>query len=323
MNVKYTDEYCYLGLVLNKSSSLKTAQTTKAMRTFFGLKGTVNKSKISFRVQTILFDSLIKPIALYGAPIWLLTSSIIKNISSLIINNRLVNSHTFKFTNRVNQMPCEKVHLSFLKWSLGVHRKASNIGTWGESGRYPLLYQSIKLTLKYYQRIDNIKTASIFKAALQEQKIMNLFWYKNIKILLKLDNLYHMDDDSAFKYLHQEIDTTTDSSQHSNHINNSQLNKFKHLKPINPISCKKYRIESILKSLKDHFKSIWEQENKDSAKLFLFYNKIKLGFEKEPYLDFVKNAKSRYCTTRLRISISAHNLEIEYAEDTKYSAGTT
>ena len=66
-------------------------------------------------------------------------------------------------------MPCEKVHLSFLKWSLGVeHRKASNIGTWGESGRYPLLYQSIKLTLKYYQRIDNIKTASIVKAALQE-----------------------------------------------------------------------------------------------------------------------------------------------------------
>ena len=285
MNVKYTDEYCYLGLVLNKSGSLKTAQTTlktKAMRAFFGLKGTVNKSKISFRAQTTLFDSLIKPITLYGAPIWLPTFSIIKNTSSLIINNRLVNSHTFKFTNRVSQMPCEKVHLSFSKWSLGVHRKASNIGTWGESGRYPLLYQSIKLTLKYYQRIDNMKTASIVKAALQEQKIMNLSWYKNIKTLLKLDNLYHMDHVSAFKYLHQETDITTDSSQHSNHINNSQLNKYKHLKPINPISCKKYRIEPIMKSLKDHFKSIWEQEKKDSAKLFLFYNNIKLHFKKEP-----------------------------------------
>ena len=95
MNVKYTDEYCYLGLVLNKSGSLKTAQTTlktKSMRTLFGLKGTVNKSKISLRAQTTLFDSLIKPIALYGAPIWLPTSSIITNISSLIIDNRLVNS---------------------------------------------------------------------------------------------------------------------------------------------------------------------------------------------------------------------------------------
>ena len=60
MNVKYTDEYCYLGLVFKKSGNLKTAQTTlktKAMRAFFGLKGTVNKSKISFRAQTTLFDS--------------------------------------------------------------------------------------------------------------------------------------------------------------------------------------------------------------------------------------------------------------------------
>ena len=80
-----------------------------------------------------------------------------------------------------------------------------------------------------------------------------------------------------------------------------------------------------MKSLKDHFKSIWEQEKRktwpsarddrvsclqDSAKLFLFYNKIKLGFEREPHLYFVKNAKSRYCTTRF--SIRAHNLEIEY-----------
>ena len=145
---------------------------------------------------------------------------------------------------------------------------------------------------------------------MQEQNIMNLSWYKNIKTLLKLDNLYHMDHVSAFKHLHQEKDITTDSSQHSNHINNSQLNKYKHLKPINPISCKKYRIEPIMKSLKDHSKSIWKQEKEDSAKLFLFYNKIKLDFEKEPYLDFVKNAKSRYCTTRLKIS--AHNLEIEY-----------
>ena len=140
---------------------------------------------------------------------------------------------------------------------------------------------------------------------------MNLSWYKNIKTLLKLDNLYHMDHVSAFKYLHQEKDITTDSSQHSNHLNNSQLNKYKHLKPINPISCKKYRIEPNMKSLKDHFQSVWNKKRKTPPSYF-FYNKIQLGFEKKPYLDFVKNAtaKSRYCTTRLRIS--AYNLEIEY-----------
>ena len=31
-------------------------------------------------------------------------------------------------------------------------------------------------------------------------------------------------------------------------------------------------------------------KGKSSAKLFLFYSKIKLGFEKEACLDFVKNA---------------------------------
>ena len=97
-----------------------------------------------------------------------------------------------------------------------------------------------------------------------------------------------MDHVAAFKYLHKKK-----VSLLIVHSNNSQLNKYKHLKPINPISCKKYRIEPIMKSLKDHFKSMWEQKKKDSAKLFLFYDKIKLGFEKEPYLDFVKRAQPR------------------------------
>ena len=110
LNVEYTNEYCYLGLILNQSGSLKTAQTTlktKAMRAFFGLKGTVNKSKISFRAQTILFDSL-----MINQTNWSLRSpNMVANFfhheKYFIINNRLVNSDTFKFTNRVSQMPCE------------------------------------------------------------------------------------------------------------------------------------------------------------------------------------------------------------------------
>jgi hypothetical protein len=43
---------------------------TKAMRALFGLKRVLIRSKVSFKALTTLFDSLIKPIALYGAPIW-------------------------------------------------------------------------------------------------------------------------------------------------------------------------------------------------------------------------------------------------------------
>ena len=82
--------------------------------------------------------------------------------------------------------------LSYLKWALGVHRKASNIGVWGESGRNPLIYQSIRLTLNYFQRILSANPDSLVLAALREQKSMKLPWYNNIKPLLKVDEIYSL-----------------------------------------------------------------------------------------------------------------------------------
>ena len=67
------ETYFYLGIVLHSAGKLRTAQSTfktKAMIAFFGLKRTVIRSKLSFKSLAILFDSLIKPIVLYGAPIW-------------------------------------------------------------------------------------------------------------------------------------------------------------------------------------------------------------------------------------------------------------
>ena len=66
-------EYCYLGIIIETTGSLKSFQATlktKAMRTFFGSKRTINRAKTMFRAKSTLFDSLIKPILLYGAPIW-------------------------------------------------------------------------------------------------------------------------------------------------------------------------------------------------------------------------------------------------------------
>jgi hypothetical protein len=36
----------------------------------------------------------------------------------------------------------KKFHLKFIKWSLSVQYKASNTGSWGESGRHPLFYEA-------------------------------------------------------------------------------------------------------------------------------------------------------------------------------------
>ena len=163
------------------------------MRAFFGLKRTINRSKLSFRALSTLFDSLIKPIVLYGAPLWTPNSSIIKSLVTAIQSQ----SHR-NILKKLNRLPSEKIHLSFLKWALGVHRKASNVGTWGESGRFPLIYQCIKSTLNYYDRINKMEPNTFVHAALMEQRRLKLTWYKIFEYLVKLDELYNSDHVTAF-----------------------------------------------------------------------------------------------------------------------------
>ena len=311
--IENVDSYCYLGIVLHKSGSLKTATLNlrnKAMRSLYGLKRTVNKSKLSFRALTTLFDSLIKPIILYGAPIWTPTSSIIKNLSSAILSQP---QNLHNIIPKINRVPSERLHQHFLKWALGLHRKASNIGAWGESGRYPLAYQSIKLTLNYYQRLTKLSHDKFVYAALQEQKLLNLPWYKNIESLTKIDQIFNQDHVTAFQ-------TKTQSNKNQtapiipmtppNYSKSSQdlLKELSSLRSTKPLPSKQFRPTHVLKCLREHFKNCWEYEKSKSPKLN-FYHSTKSIFEKEPYLDVINNAASRYRITRLRIS--AHDLEIE------------
>ena len=182
------DSYCYLGIDLHKSGELRSAEDSlksKAMRAFFGLKRTIIRSKISFKASSTLFDSLIKPIVLYGAPIFTQTSAITKTIVSNIKNNK---PFTKNFLPKVSRSSSEKVHLSFLKWALGVHRKSSNVGVWGETGRYPLVYQAIRLTLNFYKRLQNLPENTFAKAALLDQKAYRLPWFNNIERLSNSPN---------------------------------------------------------------------------------------------------------------------------------------
>ena len=75
-SIKEVESYCYLGVEIHNSGSFSVARTQlkkKAMRALYSMKNTVNKSKLSTRSLTTLFDSLIKPIVLHGAPIYTLT----------------------------------------------------------------------------------------------------------------------------------------------------------------------------------------------------------------------------------------------------------
>ena len=44
----------------------------------------------------------------------------------------------------------EMSHLRYIKWLLGVHKKTSNVGAWGDSGRPPILFDITRQVLEYY-----------------------------------------------------------------------------------------------------------------------------------------------------------------------------
>ena len=312
--LQIVNKYCYLGIVLDKNGSVITAQNdlkTKAMRAFFGLKRSVMRSKLSFKAICTLFDSLIKPILLYGAPIWTPNSSVNKAIIKILQSGSETSGNLLKTVSRSIQ---EKVHISFLKWSLGVHRKSSNVGVWGETGRFPLIYQSIRLTLNYFKRISMLNPDSLVSAALREQKSMKLPWYRNIKPLLKLDNIYSLDHVTASKITRSNKSPSDELSQ--NDRINLNLHKLpsdhhsilSHTHLAYPLKSKKFRVAKIIEALQNNFVKNWEHQKSTSSKLS-YYHSVKSNFCRENYLDIVKGYSRRQSTTQLRIS--AHDYEIE------------
>ena len=311
--IEVVESYCYLGIILHHSGSFTMAQAslkTKAMRALFGLKRVLIRSKVSFKALTTLFDSLIKPIALYGAPIWAPHSTI---WNSIVKSFEGENNECNGLLKKISGSLQEKLQLSFLKWALGLHRKASNIGVWGESGRLPLIFQSIRLSLNYFKRLENLEPNSFVSAALREQKQLNLPWYARLKSLLKLDEIYSLNHVTAFQVMNPK-------SKIIDHNKNSTANNCKKIEPkiidlplsdkkiMKPVKSKKFRTWRIVELLNEKFKKCWDHQKSTSPKL-TFYNSIKSSFGREPYLDYCKGFSRRYCTTQLRIS--AHDLQIE------------
>jgi hypothetical protein len=71
-----------------------------------------------------IFDSIISPILLYNSEVW---GAYLKNDF-----------------NKWDKLPTEKIHLRFCKIYLGVGKKATNIASRGELGKFPLLINIYK-----------------------------------------------------------------------------------------------------------------------------------------------------------------------------------
>ena len=159
--IKNTDKYCYLGVIFHSDGSNAAANTelrAKALRALYGLKGGIIKDALSPRSLFILFDSLIKPILLYGCQVLAPHSKTLKYL--IKITDQSDPSNALKY---LAQDHYEKFHMKFLKYALSVHSKSSNIGCWGETGRHPLIYEACKLAIDYYTVLSTheLKTLTI------------------------------------------------------------------------------------------------------------------------------------------------------------------
>jgi hypothetical protein len=63
---------------------------------------------------------------------------------------------TTSFDNIYYGSLCEKIHLKFCKFILGVHKRTTSIAVLSELGRFPLYFNIIKGMLLYWYGLENL-----------------------------------------------------------------------------------------------------------------------------------------------------------------------
>ena len=139
-----------------------------------------------------IFDHTVKPILLYGSEIWGLCSP-----SSATLRNEV----EFKLEKAYANFECEKLATKYYKYTLGVHKKATNLAVYGELGRTPYFIDIICGVIKYYKLIQNMDNDSLLAASLNASKELynngKQCWYTGLSFIF--DQLNIDSDTSIFE----------------------------------------------------------------------------------------------------------------------------
>lgn len=176
--VQDSNSVCYLGFMLTPSGKFTATQKyvyDKACRAVYSLRAALKGVlELTVNAQIKLFDSVIKPILLYGSEVWgAYVFKIHDNIQSL--HNIIQNVTTLM----------EKVHSKMCKYILQVHKSASNYAVRCELGRLPLFINVACRILKYYINICDRKESSIVKTVFKLHESNASSWYTFIKSIVK------------------------------------------------------------------------------------------------------------------------------------------
>ena len=267
--------YCYLGIDLSCSGSFNIGRTNimeKARKAMSPLFSIIPDFKISCRNSLKLFNSFIRPIALYN-------SENLAHLTQHQIQAMVDNKTTlleYLTTSKANI-----IHQKILKFILGVKRNCGNMATLGELGEFPLHIYGLISLLSYWHRTAMMQEDTFAKQALNfvTNDGPNVSdWFATVKFLLKMINM-------------EEYILNPESITTKNFTDN----------------CSK-KLKDILTEQWRTAISRNQSKNGQSNKL-KFYGLFKTTFEMEPYLENVNNFIMRKNICKFRCS--DHRLEIE------------
>jgi hypothetical protein len=159
-NIDVVDSYTYLGVTFtytgNFDQAIKDLQT-KAMRAMFKVSSALKSKDVgNCDLNIKLFESMLKPIALYGCQVW---------------SQRLVSYFLKDNFGNFDQLPFEQLVNKMCKASLKVGRYTNNVAARAELGIYPLLSSIATLTVKYWIRILKAPDKLVYKAYQEDRKL--------------------------------------------------------------------------------------------------------------------------------------------------------
>ena len=178
--MEYVNHYKYLGVNISNTSKFSVAEknlSLKANRALFSIKQSIFDKDLKPSAILSIFESLVKPVALYGSEIWTPYKPCYRNKTL---------DEMFEMSFKSNT-EFDKLHAKFCKYLLGVHNKACNFAVFSELGQFPLLISTIMGCLNFWFHILQSGSETLISKAYLEQynnSSDKCLWVKFVKSIL-------------------------------------------------------------------------------------------------------------------------------------------
>ena len=174
--IKVTNEYKYLGVILDNKGSFKNhveMQVEKSVKCIYSVL-TKNREWKGFKRRLLLhlFDHLIAPVISYGCEIW----------------------------GNQNWDETERIHLYFCKLTLGVKPSTPTDGIYAELGRYPLtIFRKFQM-VKFAIRISNLNGSryanKALKVLIEDDMKGHYNWFSQVTDIIKSTDIVDENDNN-------------------------------------------------------------------------------------------------------------------------------